>query len=273
MVDVIQTDDGVERILGCLLPPQGFVTSFPALEDAVPVISARDIEEIARSGDMDGRKKFDASFIKDQRSHGSCNGFAGAAALTRARVRRRLPRVDLSGAYLYSLINGGQDRGSLLEDGMRVMQTKGIATEQTVGWDAIYPSRYNREKADAEAAQFKAFECYAVKTKEGFWTALALNFDIVLAVHVGSRFMRVDSQGIAGVDSGPGNHAVGADGITWGNDQPLATAYNSWNLSYGDQGRMLLTWSHLSQPWGYHTTYAIRSTLDGNGDNPPAAKE
>ena len=274
MNDTIMTDDGVTRILGCQLPPAGFVTSFPALEDAVPTISAKDIEEIARSGDMDGRAKFDTSFIKDQRSHGSCNGFAAAAALTRARIRRRLPRVDLSGAYIYSLINGGRDSGSLLEDGMKVMQSRGIATESTVGWDAIYPSRYDRAKADAEAERFKGFECYAVKSKEGLWTALALNFDVVVAVHAGNAFMRLDSQGVCGVDSGPGNHAVAVDGLVWIDGQPVATGYNSWNTSYGNQGRMLMTWRHFSQPFGYHVFYAIRSTGDDTqGDNPPDAKE
>ena len=263
---------GEIRKLGCLLPPAGFVSSFPVFEDAVPQLSDLEVEDIAKSGVMDGRKKFDSTWIADQKSHGSCNGWAGAMALSRARVRRGLERVMLSGSYLYSLINGGSDNGSMLEDGMKTMQSRGIATAATVGWDQIYPSQYDRAKADAEAARFKGFECYAVKTKQGLFSAAALGFDVVVAVHVGNRFMNVDANGVAGADSGPGNHAVGADGIIWIGGRPYLTGFNSWNLSYGAQGRMNMGWEHFEQPFGYHVFYAIRSTGDDpSGHNPPSA--
>lgn len=269
--NIVTDDTGAVRTLGCLLPPSGFVSAFPAFEDAVKPLSDAEIRDVAKSGDADGRKRFDSSWIQDQKSHGSCNGFAGAMALSRARVRRGLDRVILSGAYLYSLINGGRDQGSMLDDGMREMQARGIATQETVGWDAIYPSRYDRAKADAEAARFKGFECYAVKTPAGLFSAAAMNFDLVVAVHVASRFMRVDSDGVAGVDRGPGNHAVGADGLVWVNG-PTLTGFNSWNRSYGVDGRMLLTWDHFAGTLGNHVFYAIRSTGDDpQGSNPPAA--
>ena len=270
--ELIVDGAGEPRRLGCLLPPAGFVSALPAFEDRVPLLKDTEIQDIAKSGVMDGRKKFDPSFIKDQKSHGSCNGFAGAMALTRARIRRGLDRVDLSGAYLYSLINGGRDQGSMLDDGMQAIQERGVATADTVGWDAIYPSRYDRAKADAEAKRFRGFECYAVKTPAGLFSAAALGFDLVVAVHVGNRFMKVDSEGVAGVDNGPGNHAVGADGIVWAKGGPHLTGFNSWNRTYGADGRMLMGWDHFAQPFEHHVFYAIRSTGDdAGGTNPPAA--
>lgn len=261
---------GEIRKLGCLLPPAGRVCALPVFEDAAPQLTDAEIESIARSGVMDGRKKFDSSWIKDQKSHGSCNGFAGAEALSRARVRRGLERVDLSGAYLYSLINGGSDNGSMLVDGMEAIQ-HGLATEATVGWDAIYPNRYDTAKAKAESDRFKAFECYQVRTLKGYWSALALGWDTVVAVHVGNRFMSLDSNGIAGVDSGPGNHAVCVDGLIWVNGL-TGTGANSWNLTYGAQGRMNLVEDHFRQTFPNHGFYAIRSTMDDpQGKNPPSA--
>lgn len=263
---------GELRRMGCLLPPAGFVSSFPAFEDKIPLLEDADIKRIAQSGDADGRNKFDVTWIQDQRSHGSCNGFAGAMALSRARVRRGLERVTLSGAYLYSLINGGQDRGSALEDGMRALAERGCATLATVGWDAVFPSQYDRAKADAEAARFRAFECYAVKSLQGLWSALALGFDCVVAVHAGSNFMRVNSQGVAGVDNGPGNHAVLCDGLTWEGGELVGTGANSWNVNYGVNGRMGLRAAHFAQTFSRHVFFALRSTSDDpNGNNPPAA--
>lgn len=272
-VDIHVDQTGMLRRLGTLTPPKGFVSAFPVFEDSVQTLSDADLLEIARSGIADGRKRFDSSFIKNQRSHGSCNGFAGAGALTRARVRRGLKRVDLSGAYLYSLINGGSDNGSALEDGMKVMQSKGIASEALVGWDAIYPNRQNKPAADAEALRYQGFECYATRTLPGTFTAVALGFDIVVAVHVGSHFEDVDTEGVPGRANGPGNHAVGADGLTCVHGNQLAlTNFNSWDVVYGQQGRMCLTQDHLAQPISNHTFYAIRSTEDDpNAVNPPVA--
>lgn len=261
---------GVPRLLGTLLPVPGFVSSLPVFSEKVDLLSEAQIVEMARSGLVDGRKKFDESWIKDQRSHGSCNGFAGADALAKARVKRGLQRVDLSGAYLYSLINWGRDGGSLLDDGMRVMQTNGVATADTVKWNQIYPSQYDKAKADAEAAKHKGFECYQARSRGELLTGLALGFTGVVAVHAGNNFMRVDPNTmIAGADSGPGNHAVSVDGLAFDGGGLVATGVNSWNLSYGVKGRMNLVWErHFAQTTQWHPFYLIRSTSDG-GDSFP----
>lgn len=257
--------------LGLQLPPVGFVSSFPVFEQSVVPWSESDIAEMAKSGLADGRKKYDESWIKNQNDKGSCNGFAAASALSRARVARGLSRVDLSGAYLYSLINGGQDRGSMLDDGMKAVQERGVATEATVQWSQIYPSLYDRAKADAEAAKYKGFECYQTRSKESLFTGLAMGFVGVVAVHAGNNFMRADAAtGIVGADGGPGNHAVLVDGLAFEGGQLVATGANSWGLGYGVRGRMNLVWErHLTQPNQYHAYYLYRSTGDG-GDVPPA---
>lgn len=256
--------DGEQKGCGLLMPPTPCFTTLPVWEEKLPVWNEAQVLEVARSGLMDGRKLFDSSWIKDQKSHGSCNGFAGAAALSRSRVRRGLARVDLSGAYLYSLINGGQDRGSMLDDGMNAMQSKGIASDATVKWDQIYPHQYDRAKADAEASKYRGWECYAVKTLPGLWTALAAGWDCVVAVHAGNNFMRVGADGIVGADNGPGNHAVAADGVVYSEraGQLVACGVNSWNTNYGVEGRMGLTEGHFRQTISQHSFYAVRSTTD-----------
>lgn len=270
-MDELTLPDGTPVYTGLLIPAS-LSTAFPVYEDAGPMLTDEQVVAVAKLRSKHGGDRFGSGYIKNQRNHGSCQGFASAAAVTRARVRRGLARVDLSGAYAYSLVNGGRDQGSMLEDGMAACAAKGYATEATVGWDAIYPSRYDRAKADAEAARFRAFEVYAVRSAAGLFSALAGGFDCVVAVHADSEFMRLDARGVAQGGSGPGNHAVGCDDLWW-DGELIAAGYNSWDVTYGFQGRMGLTWNrHFGPTTRYHVFYAIRSTSDDpQGDNPPVA--
>lgn len=263
------TIDGKRRGLGLLPPKAGTVCDLPVFGDTVETLDKSTLKRIAQSPTSVGRTLFDSSFIRNQGQYGSCNGFAGAAALTRARIRRGLKRRNLSGAYLYSLINGGRDNGSHLSAGMRTLAERGCATEALVAWNQIYPHKYDKAQANRQAAKFKAFECYRVTNEAELWTALALGWDVVVAVHVGSRFSKLRN-GVAGVDSGRGNHAVSCDGLLYVNGEIVADAYNSWGTGWGDRGRMLLRWSHFRQTIGIHSFYAIRSTTDD--ERPPAVR-
>lgn len=265
------TINGRKRKLGTLKPDAGFVSSMPVFESRVEPLDESTLVRIAKSNTATGRTMFDSSFIQDQGQYGSCNGFAAAAALTRARIRRGLKRKTLSGSYLYSLINGGRDNGSMLDDGMRVLQSRGCATIETVKPSQIYPSKYDRSKADREAAKHKAFECYQIGTRDGLWTALALGFDVVVAVHAGNSFSSIDRNGIAGINNGGGNHAVMCDGLLYAGGEIVADGVNSWGTRWGDRGRMLLRWKHFEQTIGVHSFYAIRSSTDGE-DGPPGVR-
>lgn len=264
-----KTIGGVRRKLG-LLPPDGdsHADVLTLAPQALNLDSAT-LKHIAQAGTADKRKTFGSSWIRDQGSHGSCNGYAGALALSRARRRVGLSRVILSGDYLYSLINGGRDQGSHLSAGMATIMRQGIATETTVPNGAIYPRKYDQRKADAEAAKYRGFECYHTQNINLFFSGLALGFDGVCAVHVGNRFSDLDRNGFAGVDRGQGNHAVACDGLIWSGGELAATAYNSWGIRWGNAGRMLLRAAHLEQTIGVHDFYLIRSATD---DAPPEVR-
>ncbi len=263
MSDIITIVDkfGIERKCGSLLPPTNFVSSFKTYEAEKPLFTDAEIRKIITDPNrIPARKFFGPSWMMDQHTKGSCNGFGGAGALSKARRRRGInDNLLLSGAWLYSLINGNQDNGSALEDGLKAIQLHGCAPASLVPWDMIY-QRQMPANAKAEAAKHKGLVCYAVQTKQGFRSALAAGFPVIVAVMVGNNFQRLDFNGTCGVDRGIGNHAIHCDDICIVGSEEVYDTCNSWGLGYGTQGRAYSRWDSFTQTFGNHTFYAIGST-------------
>lgn len=262
-IEQIIDETGETRRLGSLAPPEGFVSAFNTFEQEHPVWDDSDIKRVITNSDRTpSRVVFGKEWIQNQKSHGSCNGYAGAGALAKARFLRGIQdKLKLSGAFIYSLINGGQDNGSALERGMAVLGTHGAPPESMVPWNQIYPNQQS-PNAKAEALKHRGLKCYAVQTKQGFRTALAARFPVIVAVQAGRGFQQLNSMGIAGVDNGRGNHATHCDDIRIINGTEVYDNSNSWDLDYGDEGRGYLTWDSFAQTFGVHTFYAVASTQE-----------
>jgi hypothetical protein len=269
-----------EKLTGLIEPPVGFVSSLPPLlGDGSPVtlLDWDEIEDVARSGRLDGRKKYGTRFHTEQR-HNNCAGASASCVLAKAIYDQRGEVVPLSNSYTYSRINQGRDAGAMLADAMRDIEARGVCKAETCGPDAIFPSQYNRQKADAEATRFRARECYAIRPrdfdstdelKRAFWSALCLGFKAGIAIQAGDSFDTRQANGISGVDRGNGNHAVHCDGIVWIDRKPVATGQNTWFGTWNGDGRMLMEWAHFDQTIGVHEFYAVRTAIDDpQGQNP-----
>ncbi len=267
---LVVTDwQGDERRMGSLPDrdvPLALVTFEEALEAAgEALLTDAQIEEICRSGVMDGRAKFGSTMVDNQNTHGSCNGFLEAGVLGCARVRRGEPFEFLSGAYAYSLMNGGRDQGSQLAAGLAGV-AGGVCRRELCNWRQIYPHLYDRAACAADAKRFRGFLQYPCATLRGLWSGLAMGFDGGVAVHAAGRFMSTDSTGMAGVANGGGNHAVRCDGIVWGPNGPTGTGVNSWGTGYGDGGRMLMDERHFAQTFRNHQFWILPTTTDDPDD-------
>jgi len=260
-IDEIVDNDGQVRRLGSLAPPEGFVSSFKVWESERPIWDDAEIRRVITHPDRTPRRVlFSDRWMQNQFSHGSCNGYAASGQLSRARFARGITdMLMLSGAFVYSLINGGRDQGSALEDGLKVIQSHGAPAESLVPWDKIYPKQ-QPANARAEALKHRGFDCYAAQTMQGFRTGLAAGFFGIIAVHAGGNFQRLNQAGIAGVDSGGGNHAIGCDDLVFRNGTELFDGANSWGLNYGDRGRAYLHKDSFAQTFRRHTFYLIAST-------------
>ena len=261
-IEEIESRDGELRRLGSLVIPAGLVCSAPVYDDEFEVWDTSDIMRVVADKDrVPSRRMFPAEkWIKNQRSHGSCNGYAAASAFSKLlRIVGHDGEYQASGAWLYSLINGGRDEGSQLIDGMRVGEDVGFASEDTVTWDMIYPGRQPVAKAKKEAAAHKGRAYYRCRTLQALKTGLAQGWPGVVAVHAGAKFQKL-SNGIAGVDRGPGNHAVCVDDLAIVKGKLVYDMPNSWGIEgYGDEGRGYLTDDSLEEPLKYHAFYILRS--------------
>lgn len=266
---------GLVRKLGAVIE-EGLVSSFPVFEDALPLLSDDEIKEYITSGrkPKSGRHVFGTDWIADQKQFGSCAGWASAKALERARFRKGLERVKLSGSSVYAQVNGGRDNGSVPEHAMKAMQERGVVPEGPSAVNEIYMRHYS-ETDWKIASRYRAAECYTTRDRQALLTGVALGFDAVVAVMAGSRFMRLNGDGIAGSDAGRGNHAVLIDDVDIVADELVFDMANSWNVTYGENGRAYLTWDrHFRGTVGTFAFYLVRTaTDDPQGDNPPDVKE
>lgn len=224
------------------------------------------------------RQRF--NWLLNQGRRSSCNPYAATYALMKAREVSGHNRVELAPEYLYALINGGQDQGSLLPDGMRAMCEKGLPPRDMVPYESFRMQDMSIE-AQRIAMNYRGHECHQMPTGsvEAHWammvSSVLRNQFLVTAVHVGNAFMRLDSRGICGVDRGPGNHAVNVDDVILLTKQPkswsdfLLDMPNSWGAGFGDKGRGYLSINHSIEPIKWHATYALRSaTSDPDAKNP-----
>jgi hypothetical protein len=263
--------NGYERKLGLTKPSKTSVMA--AYEKAGPMYSREAIiEAVTDSQWVKAASVFGDAWVKDQDGIGACAGYAAASALERARARRGLEYVELSGDAIYASCNGGRDQGAALEACMVWLRDNGIPPASEV---PRHEYRKNRipAAAFAEGLRFRGFECFALKAEIEMASAIAAGYSVVIAVHAGNGGLSADS--LIQWSNGVGNHSVCCDDIRYRNNKFEFQIPNSWGLKWGDRGRGWLRWAdHLSNPVKNHMFYAIRSTTDDpKGDNPPAPQE
>lgn len=256
--------DGCPRLLAKLPPDPAKRRLLTPFREAVPLVPESEWREINRRDGL--------PWIINQQNHGSCVGFSSAGALMRARAINGSAPVTLSGSYVYSWINGGRDQGAVITDALAVLRDKGTCREALCDWDTIYRQQVSRE-ADEDARRFRLLEAYTADTWDEILSAVQLGYLPIFAVMVGDSFASTDSDGVAGFDRGPGNHAVHADGckrlsgLGW-----VLDMVNSWGPKFGQAGRCYLMRRHIESV--QQDCYVIRAAADDPQDpnQPPIAQ-
>lgn len=279
---IIDTPQGARR-LGCLVPTAFPTAGYPLFADAglAEIYTLDEVRVTVRqpfgTRSVHGRRERFAGtrYIRNQRSYGSCNGWSTAGVLSRLRELNGQPYVCLSGADAYSQMNGNQDNGSVLADGLKVALANGVAPEELVPWDHVF-DRQISAAAKAARARFKGFAAYAVDTQEELASALLVGFLAVVAVHVTDPFMRQDGDGVNLAGNGPGNHSVLVQDLWVGTDGTIQFDMgNSWDTSFCSGGYTKLTWDrHFRETVRNHRFWVLASTSEDqqDDDSPPEIK-
>lgn len=256
---------------GSVLRVLGVLPGDPKRRRALPKISTV-VPDLPKSEwfATNRRPAFDRPrFVLNQQSHGSCCGFGSVGGLMKARAIKGQTYQRLSGAFVYSKINGGQDSGAVIHDSLDALTQFGTCLESEAAWDAIYPNRIPAS-ASTTAQRFKAAKAYVADTWSQFLTGLMFGYVAVNAVMVGNNFTNLDADGIVGFDAGPGNHCVhqydviktARDWASWGD--------NSWGTSFGQAGGFGLYEKHWESVQQDCYLLEVPSEDPQDNTNPPA---
>lgn len=306
-LELYELPDGERVATGCLLPTQAELVQCMAdyrLFGESNYLDPKDIERLLPREFHKKRRKERSHRMINQASLGKCNASATIHAAHQIRELTGQEPLDrknivLSDCHLYMNINGGRDQGSLLNKGMERIRTNGMSPRslQRDGKSWMFPTDvYARSQvdpfwlrvADEEAKNFIGFEPMVIPDNWGDFvpamsTAIAREYPIIIAWHVGNNGMRLTSghggEGYAINSNGPGNHATvvhsgkyvgGRDCVhgdlmnTWG---PVASAdYGPRSNGWGEGGFGLLTMESLFQCRKNHVFWVFVSISENPKD-------
>lgn len=254
--------DGSTRRLGNVAPPDNRLkaswTHFRATPDQ-PVIP-RDQWPALVAQFPTGPDHPHLPPVHDQDGVGQCNCDDTTAIVESIRMTMGLPYVQLSAADLYARINGGSDNGSMLEDAMSEMLTRGVGTAATCGtlWH-----RGMRTAPDAERARFRVLEAYLCPTFDHCMSAVLMGFRLSTGIPWYDNYTP-DSDGWLPAPRGSsGGHAIFGYKPAARNGKFGIWHQNSWTASFGIGGRFVIPETAYTQSVG--GWWAVRSVTDEGG--------
>jgi hypothetical protein len=250
-------DNGVERFLGNLVPTR-------AVNEILQAPIYGDTSEcpmLARS-EWPGncRTSLEDAFlppVHDQDGIGMCNASATAAAIEAARATQGLPYVALSGGDLYGRINGGSDRGSMLEDGIRAATTKGVAPVSA----CPYLDWRRRAVTDDQRAPYRVLKAYLCPTFDHMFSASIAGFELIVGLMWGN--FKTDSDGWLTGGGGGSGHALYSYAPMMRNGKYGLATQNSWTPNWGVNGRCVIPESFFGSAIG--GWWAVGSVVDEGG--------
>lgn len=271
--------DGTEVGTGLQLPTADSLREQARMPmyDQNQILDSKDIEKSLKGDRYKTFRRIRQELVINQASLGSCNAAATVGAFHNRRVLDGLSGVALSVNHLYMNINGGQDQGSQLVDGLTASATRGISPVEVRmdGKIVRFPLNvYSRRQvnaallkvADESARTYESFEAFKVPTssyqdfKLTIASAIARDQQVIIALHVGNAFMNLRN-GYIQQGNGPGNHALLGHSGKWvgGEDLVHVDVQNTWgptvnpllgpvkSQGWGDGGFGLITMSSLWQ--------------------------
>ena len=276
MADIKEIVDhlGVVRKLGWVPPSDSHKMARSSRQGMIEFLDSTNRGLIPRDEwqPISRRLLFGPSFVNDQKSSSGCSGWSGAQALMRLRHMAGMSFHKLSGAFLYSQVNGNRDNGSVILDVDSTLTTQGTCLESEFNFPKIF-DRDVPSSARETAKRFKLLQSLTLDTFDEAATAIQLGYIVCYPLQVGSNFNKFDN-GVAGYAKGYGNHAVHAFGLVNVNGVWCLETGNSWSASWGpwSNGSCLVSEKAFAGLGGSDDSYCqIAPKADTEESNPPPA--
>lgn len=207
--------------------------------------------------------------VHNQNGVGQCNASTTTLLAEYLRARQGLPYVRLSAADLYHRINGGTDRGSLLEDALAEMLANGVGTVDSCGY-LWKNGSWKGPASAAERARYRFLEVYECPTFDHCMSAVLCGFGVNTGILWYDNYTP-DADGWLPRPGGrAGGHAIMGYKPAKRGDQYGIWHQNSWGADWprvGSGGRFVIPESAYTGPVG--GWFAVRSIVDEGGVVPP----
>ncbi|MET0019887.1 MAG: C1 family peptidase [Candidatus Thiodiazotropha sp. 6PLUC1] len=189
----------------------------------------------------------------NQGTQGSCVGWATGYALKsyHEKVEEQWAFSEatiFSPAWVYNQINGGEDRGSRIDQAFELMINRGAATWQNMPYDNTNFTRQPTQQAISQAANYRASEYRAITSAQQMKAALANRSPVVAGIIVYDDLQRLNGpNSVYNSTTGEpsGGHAVTLVGY---DDNQYGGAFkiiNSWGTGWGDNGFFWLPYNMI----------------------------
>jgi hypothetical protein len=193
--------DGIYRVLAC-------IPSTPESYESIPVFGSK----FAAALDPSSWQEIDLSWhnppILDQGSTSSCTAHAACSGMEVCYLQSGRKLVEFNPYFVYGLINGGRDAGSMISDAMKALIQNGICLKEDLPSGVMYQRQFPQQ-AFENAKRFRLENAFRCPTFNDICSAISLGFICPLGILVGSNFPNVDSEGIAPLPrGGGGGHAI-----------------------------------------------------------------
>ena len=232
-LEIFTDHTGERRGLACLQPTEDHLKVRAGIPTLTQYLESQGLSLIPRDKWVEiTHPTMGTEFINNQRSCNGCTGWSAAQAEMRMRAARGFKFVKLSGAYIYSQINGGRDAGSVITDSQMQLMRAGTCTEAEFDYPNIYASQ-----ARNITPLYKSLITVTVSTFDEIGTAIQMGFFPQFGVTVGGIFERFDSDGVAGYTRGMANHSVHGAGMKRATSgKPIVEMPNTWGAQWGPFG-------------------------------------
>lgn len=264
--------DGIERFLGNIDPGTDATKYSWAVYGDVPSapMVARSKWDALIAGTTPGPEYGLLRSVHDQNGYGACNASATALAMEISRARQGLIHVSLSAGDLYGRINGGSDRGSMLEDGLAESMRGGVAST------AVCPYlQWQREAAGAreDRLRFRVLEAFICPTFDHCMSAVLCGFSLISGIMWYGNYNPDGDGWLPTRGSGnAGGHAVCGYKPAKRGDMYGIWHQNSWKASWGYQGGKCVFPEPVYAHGRVGGWWCCRAVTD-EGGNVPAPRE